>query len=243
MGRERSVSVEPQAGTRASQPGALGHIPFDKGGFVGVTALVLILLAGLLASPAGAGKRHPGEKYTGPLAQVTPDYWVDPQTGQVSECGEQTYTFGVPDWCSPATHPYYNPEVKFRVVSKKNKKGKLRPVTVTEFTFGPQYRSCPEDPSNMYDNYVEGVVDFTVDIPVKGRSFAGSETYQGVNNDGSVFAVWNVEASGQIPREGPATGTARVDVWRPSDGWCSSGVMTWSAEKEAGGPPSGSAPA
>jgi len=225
MRRERSVSVEPQAGARASQAGARGHMPFDKAGFAGAAALVLILCAGLLASPAGAGKRHPGEKYTGPLAQETPDYWVNPQTGQVSECGEQTYNFGVPDWCSPATHPYYNPKVQFRVVSKKSKNGKLRPVTVTEFQFGPQYRGCPE--ATPYSDSTEGPVDFDVDIPVKGRSFAGSET-----QDYTPTAVWKLEASGQIPRTGPATGTARVDVWRPSHGWCSSGVMTWSAEKE-----------
>jgi hypothetical protein len=230
MGRERSVSVEPQAETRASQPGALGHIPFDKGGFLGVTALVLILCAGLLASPTGAGQRHPGEKYSGPLVQETPGYWVNHATGQVFECGEQTYNFGVPEWCSPATHPYYNPQVKFRVVSKKNEKGKLRPVTVPEFTFGPEGTFCSENPE--ISSSTEGPVSFQADIPVKGRSFAASETLQGVNNDGSVFAVWKFEVSGQVPRTGPATGTARVDVWRRQPGWCSSGVMTWSAEKE-----------
>jgi hypothetical protein len=224
MGRERSVSVEPQAGTRASQPGALGRIPFDKGGFVGVTALVLILWAGLLASPAGAGQRHPGEKYTGPLVQETPDYWVNPQ-GQVFECGEQTYNFGVPDWCSPATHPYYHPQVKFRVVSKKSKKGKLRPVTVPEFTIGPEGTFCSENPLQI-STTIEGPVSFTADIPVKGRSFAASETQD------YGFTVWSFEVSGQVPPTGPATGTARVDVWREKHGWCSSGVMTWSAEKE-----------
>jgi hypothetical protein len=227
---ERAVSPGGAGGENEGvTTGVLDRIPVEKAGFAGGAALALILLAGLLASPAGAGKRHPGEKYSGPLVQQTPDYWVNPQ-GQVFECGEQTYNFGVPEWCSPATHPYYNPAVRFRVVSKKNEKGKLRPVTVPEFTFGPQYVNCPD--SSVHDQQ-EGPVFFHEDIPVNGRSFAASETYQGVNSDGSVFAVWNVEVRGQIPREGPATGTARVDVQRlkPYTGWCSSGVMTWSAEK------------
>jgi hypothetical protein len=158
-------------------------------------ALVLMASAGVLASPAAAKS----ESYSGPLAD--PNYPP----------------------CDPAYPVCDPPRVELDVISKKNAKGKLRPVTVRKFKVNHFTTICS-------DGKPQAIGSITVkDIPVKHRRFAATG-FAGTEPDDTY------EVSGQIPREGPATGTFRW-VWHEQPGIvspalpCDSGVLSWSAEK------------
>jgi hypothetical protein len=162
---------------------------------IAALALVLMASAGFLASPAAAKS----ETYSGPLAD--PNYPP----------------------CDPAYPVCDPPRVELDVISKKNAKGKRRPVTVRKFEVNHFTTICS-------DGKPQAIGTITVkDIPVKRRTFAATSFAGNQRNE-------TYEITGQIPRTGPATGTFRW-VWHEQPGTlspalpCDSGVLSWSAEK------------